>query len=117
MFVLLNPKAKALPPDDDSFQLIEDFRLPRSCKTVVLNLQNTTKSTLLNCCEHLIVYDDLLTEYNNLKVTDEIAVFLNDSDNDRNNGTDDINETIWFNSTVFVRGFKDELVRGKSIWN
>ncbi|KAG4067272.1 hypothetical protein HA402_000263 [Bradysia odoriphaga] len=117
MFVLLKPKV-APSKTDDSFQLTEDFRLPRSCKTVILNLQNTSNSIKANCCEHLVVYDDLLTDYGNLSVTDEKLVPGEDDDeNEMNDDSTGKGATSWYNSTVFVRGFKDVLVKGKSIWN
>lgn len=119
MFVLLNPKVKPAKTDD-SFQLTEDFRLPRSCKTVILNLTNISNSIKSNCCEHLIVYDDLLTDYDNLKVTDDKLVpaeAADDNANDVNNDSSDMSGRDWYNSTIFVRGFKDVLVKGKSIWN
>lgn len=122
MFVLLNPKVRP-QVSDDLFQLNEDFRLPRSCKTVVLNLQNISDSIQTNCCDHLVVYDDsdLLADYDNLKVTDD-KLASTEADEDktvdgRNVQSIDINESDWYNSTVFVRGFKDVLVKGKSIWN
>ncbi len=119
MFVLLHPKVKP-PETDDLFQLSEDFRLPRSCKTVILNLQNTAASIKTNCCEHLVVYDDLLADYDNLKVTDDKIDLVEVDDEkatERNNDLSGINAVAWYNSTVFVRGFKDVLVKGKSIWN
>lgn len=122
MFVLLNPTVKPPPVSDDLFQLNEDFRLPRSCKTVVLNLQNISDSIKTNCCDHLVVYDDtdLLADYDNLKVTDDElapADKINAADVRSEHYSRDVNESVWYNSTVFVRGFKDVLVRGKSIWN
>lgn len=120
MFVLLNPKVKPAKTDD-SFQLTEDFRLPRSCKTVILNLQNKSHSIKSNCCEHLIVYDDLQADYDKLTVTDdELEAETEATDDKVNEMTEDFNEisaTDWYNSTIFVRGFKDVLVKGKSIWN
>lgn len=117
MFVLLNPKMKSTD-SNDSFQLIEDFRLPRSCKTVVLHLKNVSDdATRTNCCENLVVYDDLLTDYENLKVTDDKFESLSANDVDETTDSSDINSTNWYNSTVFVRGFKDVMVKGKSIWN
>lgn len=119
MFVLLNPKVKSTVPDD-SFQLIDDFQLPRSCKTVILNLSNNSDSIKTNCCEHLVVYDDLLADYDNLKVTDDKIVSMegdNKNMDEMSVESDDIHESVWYNSTVFVRGFKDVLVKGKSIWN
>lgn len=119
MFVLLNPKVKPTA-SDDLFQLNEDFRLPRSCKTVILNLQNISDSIKTNCCEHLVVYDDLLADYDNLKVTDDKTVSQEADEeivNERSKDLTDINEAVWYNLTTFVRGFKDVLVKGKSIWN
>lgn len=115
MFVLLNPKVKS-PALDDLFQLNEDFRLPRSCKTVILNLKNISDSIKTNCCEHLVVYDDLLADYDNLTVTDGNIPAM-ELDEKVVNDLADINDAVWYDSTVFVRGFKDVLVKGKSIWN
>lgn len=119
MFVLLNPKVKS-SVSDDSFQLIEDFQLPRSCKTVILNLNNNSDAIKTNCCEHLVVYDDLLVDYDNLTVTDEKILSMegdNKNIDEMNAESDDSNEAVWYNSTIFMRGFKDVLVKGKSIWN
>lgn len=121
MFVLLNPKVKPTQPDE-MFQLLEDFRLPRSCKTVILNLKNNSDSIKTNCYENLVVYDDLhlLADYENLTVTDDKVVAIDVDEktvDERDVDLNDINEAVWYNSGIFVRGFKDVLVKGKSIWN
>ncbi|KAJ6632728.1 hypothetical protein Bhyg_17218 [Pseudolycoriella hygida] len=115
MFVLLNSKVKPSNMCEDRFQLYEDFRLPRSCKTVVLNLRNTSPPTKMNCCEHLVVYDDLLND--SLNVVDKQMASMEINCDKSDDVTDDITGMGWHGSTVFVRGFKDVLVKGKSIWN
>lgn len=116
MFVLLRPKV--LPVTSDSFQLNEGFRLRRNVKIVCLNLMNISAPLRTNCCEHS-VYNDMVAGYQNLNVTDNNngTVEIDGQIVDDMNHLNDINKGVWYESTTFVRGFKDVLVRGHSIWN
>lgn len=102
---------------DDLFRLHEGFRLPRSCKTVFLNLMNTAAPTRKNCCQELIVYEDMVADYSNLNVGDMMEDDKIINDTNTNGDLINIDDAVWYESTVFVRGFKDVLVKGKSIWN
>lgn len=107
MFVFIKPKCPDTFPSDVKF-IRRDFGiLPLStCRTTILNINNPTENLSINCCKNLNVYSD--APHVNLieTITDENKVI--DSAH--------ANASIYYECNVSVKGFKDQLIKGKSIW-
>lgn len=62
-----------------------------------------------NCCRDLIVFNDLAAmRLEQTKATDECVSWSEVGPGE--------SSTVWFESDVFVSGYKDASVKGKSIW-
>lgn len=106
---------------EENFVRHESFQLPMSnCRTTVFNLINLNK-TDLNCCRDLTIFRDL----SNLQISTDELVSMDSSARKENieNGCENIVSDaedcaydIWYESEVFINGFKEILVKGKSIW-
>lgn len=125
MFVFLSPRLYRHRCDIEYFSQHDEFTLPiRNCRKAVFNLVNeitssTTSSTGGKCCQKMIVYKDM----SNLNISaDSNAAKLKSPQNSeacsRSDDDADIaeNNRIWYELNIFVKGFKDVMVKGKTIW-
>lgn len=116
MFVLLHPKGRPTVCDE-TFQLSERFQLPRSCNTFVLNLLNCSEGIKANCCQNLVVYDDMCDDYNNLKVADDKIDPMEFNEMVEINSLNDISDATWYQSNKFARGFNKDSGKIKGFWD
>lgn len=91
----------------------EEFRLPSNCRTTMINIGNDMSKTALNCCRDLNIFsedDSLITS----ATTETIETAQRETEDHNNQSTTITN--YFYECKVSVRGFKDQLVKGKSIW-
>lgn len=112
MFVVLKPK-HGWNMIGDQFKSHNGFKLPASCRTTHINIQNDFNIMNLNCCQNLNIFQDTNITFNDsaianlqkLKTESEIASEKGPSDCDG-----------FYECKIVVKGFKDQLVKGQSIW-
>lgn len=116
VYVLLKSTKSSAADFDASehFHCKDSFYLPNNCKTIILNLVNATEPSKLNkenCCIDLVVF----SEFDNIVIS---------SRRDSFDGNCDVAEPpsvlcekdVWYESSIFLKGYKDVLVKGNSIW-
>lgn len=108
MFLFIKPRHLENHPSDVEFELHEDITFPSTCRTTVLNIENPMENMSLNCCKNLNVYNDMLP--NAEKSEEDITK--------AHTGMSEMtaNLSSYFICKVCVKGFKDQLVKGTSIW-
>lgn len=96
----------------------KDFSpLPATCKDINLHLKPKNNATIdkkiLKCCKELQVFDDFKTL--NLESNEDV----------KRGNTTDVSELnfsnnvipSWWEAEIVVRGFKDQPIKGLSIWS
>lgn len=131
MYVFLKPKQALHDPFGDQFERHDEFRLPAMCRTTMLNIRNDSNAAATNCCQDLLVFDDDLKPMNQsnneTNKTDLICESTEDSrlpnnhENVPKNGEMDFASekslrNSFFECKISVKGFKDQRIKGKSIW-
>lgn len=99
----------------DFFQPRTQLYLPKTCKTTNINIINNFDIRNLNS-QDILIFNDISNEecgdvHENADPTiahEEHKIQLCE---------DNAAEEIWYESNVFIKGFKDILVNGKNIWN
>lgn len=112
MYVFLKPKYKPSYDDfatSEHFEWRDRFELPANCRITVLNIENTNQSTDENCCKNLNVFNDAL-EIGERILTEVNAAPPTAIENEMHtiNG--------FYECKISIKGFKDQLIKGKSIW-
>lgn len=94
VFILF--KRKRCDTEDHHQDLIElkNFKLSKSCKQFQIMFRDPSD---------FVIFDD-----NNCDKTENVF--------ECNNKTD-LSDEIWYQSKIYVKGFKDSLVNNKTIWN
>lgn len=121
VYVLLSPRRSSDHCDDTVFQRHDDYQLHPDCRTTIFRLRNINRGgdhhleELTNCCRDLVVFKDLASlRLDTATPTDSTALHCPPAG--------DIIEplhlssSVWFESDVFVAGYKDAPVKGKTIW-
>lgn len=96
---------------NNSFVLVNGYRIPKSCKIIVLKLSTNLEN--ITCCNDFKVFSDK-PSYDFSKLS------LDNSNEDDHNDFQEIETTDkvkWFQSTYVMKGFKDCVVNGISIIN
>lgn len=100
VFFLFN---RPIPIDNDDLIELRDFELNKSCKKFSIEFFDTTTT--------FEVFQDTF---------EEILTIKDEEDIKSTEIVEDIkipNESNWYQSKIFVKGFNDTLVNNKSIWN
>ncbi|CAF4869014.1 unnamed protein product [Pieris macdunnoughi] len=92
----------------DTFLHVNGYRMPRSCKVVVLNFPANPKNT--TCCNDFKIFGNAPSE-------DLSKLSLDDSSDDDFHEIESTDKVQWFQSTYVMKGFKDCVVNGSSIIN
>ncbi|CAH4036913.1 unnamed protein product [Pieris brassicae] len=92
----------------DTFLHINGYRMPRSCKVVVLNFPANPKNT--TCCNDFKIFGNGPSEGLS-------KLSLDDSSDDDFHEIESSDKVQWFQSTYVMKGFKDCVVNGSSIIN
>lgn len=108
MYLFLKPKYK--PNDgaleiDEHFEWRDRFELPANCRITVLNIENVNRTTDDNCCKNLNVFNDATGIGE--KISNESPLVLDGEMH---------SITGFYECKVSIKGFKDQLIKGKSIW-
>lgn len=131
MYLFMKPKNRIEHTIDDQFHRHECFKLPTMCRITMLNIENDSDTMTTNCCRNLSIFDDFqllnssdAIETNSTEMTDnnqtETTCDKNDSMpakcSDLKNiiKTDAISD--FFECKVTIKGFRDQLIKGQSIW-
>lgn len=109
MYVVLKPKLDSNTMGEQ-FKSHSNLRLPASCRITHINIQNDFNVIDLNCCQNLNIFNDIYTSNDNNAIenlkkpkTDKIEDFSSDCNS-------------FYECKIVVKGFKDQLVKGQSIW-
>lgn len=115
MYLFLKPKH---PPFDGVFDIGEHFEwrdrfeLPANCRITVLNIENMNRTTDDNCCKNLNIFNDAseIAEKipNGKPSTGESVALVPENEMHSING--------FYECKISIKGFKDQLIRGRSIW-
>lgn len=93
----------------DNFVLTSGCRIPRSCKTVVVDFRIHNENNLF-CCNEFQVFGDIVSSnLGNLQIDDK--------NDDEFSEIESTNNMKWYQSTYIMKGFKDCLVNGASVSN
>lgn len=122
MHVLLKatPDSKA-DDDDECLEEISCFRLPRSCKTFLVDLCASSGEHLdfvtCSCVETEIhIYDDLEcgieVQCSQMTITEDVVKV----EPATSISLESISDGKWFQLNTVVKGFKDVLSNGQKIW-
>lgn len=156
MFIFIKPKNTNEPifvqTTIEQYKRHDNFKLPLSCRTTVLNIENNCNSLSANCCGNLDVFSD--SKQLNIDAMPSKEGSMEEGDNDDQSKTDNddsamkkevpkeeksvmstyVNRieykstigdntnnennsiTSFYECKVSVKGFKDQLIKGKSIW-
>lgn len=112
MYVVLKPKF-GWNTMGDQFKSHTGLKLPASCRITHINIQNDFNIINLNCCQNLNIFNDINTSNENNTVVNmkksktESKIDIEECPSDCNN---------FYECKIVVKGFKDQLVKGQSIW-
>lgn len=77
------------------------------CRVTMLNIENETDDTNHNCCQNLLVYD---------AVKKSASTKDNDAKTETNLSENEL-FSRFYECDVFIKGLKNQLIKGQSIWN
>lgn len=118
VYVLLNPRHSSSHCTEAIFQRHDaDYRLHPDCRTTIFRLRNCNvddhhEEVSNNCCRDLIVFKDMAALH--LESSDSNDSLQNTAS--RTESDKVTSSSVWFESDVFVTGYKDAPIKGKSIW-
>lgn len=119
MFVLLKTTGQMNETMADSFQRLDYLRLPNLCRITKFDIQNNSNELNSNCCKDLFIFTDTCTDTNvSIEVPNEVTNAVNSNDKStKNNDFFNINDNEFlYECKISVKGFRDQLNNGKSIW-
>lgn len=109
MFLFLKPKHSEHLLSDTDFDQHAEITIPPTCRTTVFNIESCGDDTSQNCCKNLNVYNDKIastSEIPDQKVEDKVEC------------TDLLAKaSSYFVCKVSVKGFKNQPVKGASVWS
>ncbi|CAG9565426.1 unnamed protein product [Danaus chrysippus] len=94
----------------DQFVLINGYKIPKSCKVIVLDFRSHNPDNI-SCCNKFEVFGDVISNSIGNLVLD---------DSTQENYFSDIessNKVKWFQSSYVMKGFKDSFINGCSVTN
>lgn len=95
----------------DEYKHHSTFKLPASCRETYINIENDLSNGNLNCCRSLSIFGDI-------EMSNHVPI-INDSIDDQSKiiGTKpSSNCNSFYECNVVVKGFKDPMIKGQSIW-
>uniref|UniRef100_A0A1Q3EWG0 Uncharacterized protein n=1 Tax=Culex tarsalis TaxID=7177 RepID=A0A1Q3EWG0_CULTA len=109
MYLLLARAETSEAEPCPSWQRMEEFRLPASCRRHVINLsQSSSEQRRLTCCKEMPIYEEDGGVENGQHVMD----IEGESEED----PEEL-EFVWYQIGEGLKGYKDAEVKGKLIWN
>lgn len=115
MHVFLKPKNGADFEFGDQFQHHSRLKLSTSCRQTLFSIQSDSRLNK-NCCRKLHIFNDIGSN----KVKSEDSSTNNErvhkdyiqNKKDKMSST----KTDFYECKIVVKGFKDQLIKGRSIW-
>lgn len=119
MYLILKPKCNEIP-FADGFKNYSSIKFPASCRTTRINILNDSVNVASNCCRGLSIFNDNDIS-NNVPVKSEVHENIeNSTTNGCNDGTEEESRSSahdsFYECNVVVKGFRDHLIKGQSIW-
>lgn len=111
MFLYVKPKEndKIISANENQFELCEDFRLPSACRTTLINIAKENENFHEKCCQNLSIFDEF-------GQNEKSAMQTNSPKMQNEKETAEANNGNFYECKVPIKGFKDQLIKGKSIW-
>lgn len=132
MYVFLKPRQSIEDEIGEQFERHDRFKLPTMCRTTVLNIQNDSNAVTTNCCQDLSIFHG---DFNPLdysagdatkkteRICDQTSSLIVNAptkhvatNSESLSKTDSRLESNFYECKISVKGFKDQLIKGKSIW-
>lgn len=107
MYIFLKPRPGHNFGDDELFEPRDQFTLPTNCRAMTLNIENDCSNLDLNCCRNISVFTENGTAH--------VPSANGDNDSHETDPSSE-NESTFYQCKFYVKGFKDQLVKGQSIW-
>lgn len=107
MHVFLKPRNGADFEFGDQFQHHSHLKLSTSCRQTLFSIQSDSRLNE-NCCRKLHIFNDIGSN----KVKSEVQKDYIQNIKDKISST----KTDFYECKIVVKGFKDQLIKGKSIW-
>lgn len=115
MFVFIRPTDVDAFVVEDQFEQRENFSLPHNCRTTILNIESGSGNLSLNCCRDLDIFSDGQNQFSSTNHSDADEG-VDESIKEEQTIDDSVHIEIFFECKLFVKGFKDQLVKGNSVW-
>lgn len=112
MYVVLKPKFGRNTIGEE-FKSHAGFKLPASCRITHINIQTDFNVADLNCCQNLNIFSDIKAS-NDANTTANMQTSETESKIDMDKFPSNYNN--FYECKIVVKGFKDQLVKGQSIW-
>lgn len=116
MHLFLKPRNGANFEFGDQFQHHSHLKLSTSCRQTLFSIQSDSRLNE-NCCRKLHIFNDIGSN----KVKSEDSSTNNervqkDYIRNKEDTAKCITKTDFYECKIVVKGFKDQLIKGKSIW-
>lgn len=105
MYAVLKPK-RDWNTIGDQFKSHAGFKLPTSCRVTHINIQTDFNLMDLNCCQNLNIFNDI-------NATNTAST---NAKTETNAEKCQIECNNFYECKIPVKGFKDQLIKGQSIW-
>lgn len=127
MYILLKTTHKIDESMAANFQRLDYFQLPTLCRITKLNIQNDSNNLNVNCCRDLSIFNDATSNGHKINGTTFNRNECNGTEhknhfNDNGTSSDsntfnkiDTNEFL-YECKISIKGFRDQLINGKTIW-
>lgn len=109
MFVLLKPRdLETFSYDDNHLTRRDNFAFSANCRTTIFNIENHDENISLNCCRDLDIYSESV---------ETSASTASQDDSGENASAKTTNDLTFYECKVFVKGFKEQSIKGRSVWS
>lgn len=119
MYVILKPKC-GISSIGEEFVGHSSFKFPTSCRTTCINIQNDPMDMSTNCCRGLNIFSDNESVQFGLYAPKSSDNSVRDcKSHELKNGIGKENLSSiprFYECNIVVKGFKDQLIKGQSIW-
>lgn len=114
MFVFLRPKSGLEHDLSGQFIRHTNLKLASSCRITLFNIQNDAGNSRGNRFDQLDIFNDAndihVSSINNIQSTQQKSENKTQYLNHLNT------ENVFYECNIILKGFKDKMVKGKSIW-
>lgn len=118
MFVILKPK-NGISSIGNEFVGHSNFKFPTSCRTTHINIGNEPMDMPSNCCRGLNIFSDNESSSYAPIASGTSGKMGNCNNRELKNGIGKENLSSiprFYECNIVVKGFKDQLIKGQSIW-